>query len=1153
MTNLNPTIKPRAKQLVKHAALIWLLALCTVPALAQDWPDVAQSTDRPCYLLGNFRGLAMKNQEFQVYIGKPKEPQNFTPFFNEAGVNLWTTDEFGVLCLGRQPVVPDDQMLLVVQDGLIGGLFHPSIPVILVNEEVEIDVALSDLKGDDILSTSTGGWLPARVTLSESLLEAGQVEVIIQSADLLFSNEIDPAGEMIEPAQNIKVVIVPEDPDEVFYIKPAGTDYPYDADRHYAAQLQIDVYRAGQAPANGRKGQVYATNQSAPIATGTETVTLTYNYVLYRGANIGANYLFEQAAQGKATPKRWGQPEAHASAVRHHSLGTNQSIFTSWSLSYNVAAKFAVIPREIPGQPLSASQGVILTKEVTANYIMKSPSTISSEQEVLQIGPVTADAITFVQLDDFERNPIDVMRESVTDGRAEDIKARIDALPQGMRWYALPEQESTCYFVAEETGDLLPSTTIAAWQVAPDGTETPILNNGENAWTVNEYGYVCFNMYGLAAGLTIKIEALYANTIFQGFGTHDYPIIFLNNNPLHLYPAHLVPGQGSEYHTKRGLKPFYIMAKVKNGVRNASGELLDRFIIPRDELMSHVQQVRLMVNGSEVPFNANIPEDDFNYIPNPYQSNEFTALFTPPGYGTYVFTPELTLTNGVVVKDPKPVNIVVIPQGNQAGLTGGVGVVGIGGGTGARTTTGASSLHLAMVAQPASFTFDTAEHVNTGQGLAIIDGAIHVPLQDLSSRGAILATGSNPDSTTFELPFHYAYDATAQAEALTTPNRQTLTNISATSPVSLVSYDYTVIRTGLPTQANRISRVVSCHQQAGTLQGTLQLTYTDTLSQAELNAIHAYRWHTPTSTWQPVSGGLVVNTNTHQVALPIGQGGTYALFTEAPKRYPTLAVDLSVSAANGQTVQLAAQPVGNLPPNYVQFYANGVLVGTDYTAPFQWAWQPPASGQYTFEAIPWHSQRPGTPAIAEFTHIRIVEAGVCPETIAVTSFEVDTLYRSVQQTTASALVVPAWQSLQLQSAGKVVLKPGFHAVRRSRVLAALVTCQGHPLRRMGEDQANTAAAPPTSQAMPGSPLQTSVYPNPYLSTINIEYNVPAPGQLTIQLYSMEGTLLKTVVSHELLAPTMGTVPVNLEAYPNQLMLLVVQHPAGTQVHKIIRR
>ncbi len=1148
--------KPHA--ITRHWWLLLAISLLSATSSwAQDWPEVAQSANRPCYLIGNWRGLALKNADVQVFIGKPSEPQNYTPYYNAEGINQWTTDAHGILCLGRQPSIPEGQTLLVVQDDLLGGLLNPAIPVILLNEDIDVDIALSESKEDDLLSVNISGWLPVRVALSESLLAAGEVELLVRSADLLFSNEIDPAGDMVKPEQTIQLTIPPEDPDELFYITPASKDYPFDAEGRYTAQIEIEVYRLGQTPVNGRMAKtygrdVYATNQTEPIATANETVTLTANYVLYRGANVGAGLLYEQAAQGKVTPKSWGHPAAHASPVRHHSTGTNESIFTSWSLNYNVAAKFAVVPFDIPGAAPSANQGVILTREVPADLIMKSPSSFSSEQEVLQIGPLTADAVAPVRLEDFERNPADVMVESVQDGRVDEIRARLDALPQGMRWQSLPLDQNTCYFIAEETGTLLPGTTIAAWQVAPDGTETPLLHNNQNSWPVNEFGYVCFNTGGLAEGQTIKIEAQYYNNTYQGIATHNYPIVFLNNNPRHIYPVHVLPGNAAkEYRNIKGLKPILFGAKVTNGNRDAQGTAIENPYMPKDEMMGYVQELRLMLDGTVLPINGNIPEDDFDYIPNPYQQNEFYSSFTPPDYGTYVFTPEVTLTNGVVVQDPKPLKVVVVPLPGQAGLTGGIGVIGINGGTGVRTASGSSSLSLGLLAQPANFTFDTARHLNNGQGLAAKSGTIHVPLHTLSSIGTITATGSNPDHTTFELPFHYAYATAGRAGTLTTANRQAFQGNVIATPTALVSYDYPVITAGLPQAAQRVSYVVSGHQQSGDMQGVLQFTYRDTLSQAELNAVTAYRWQQGTATWQAQPGSLVVNANNQTIALPITAGGTYALFTEAPPRNPRLALSLTAGVAQTGGMQLVATPaMGNLPPHYVQFYANGVLVGTDYAAPFELAWQPPAAGQYTFEALPWHSQSPGSPAWATYDYTS--QANPCPATNTVTAVAGPALYRSQQLTTASGFTLAAGQALQLQSASKVVLKPGFHARTGSFVQAYLATCNDQPLLRVSESQASTAALP-TGQAQPSSYLQTLVYPNPYQGTINITYEVPAPGQLTIQLFSMEGALLKTLARRQLAGPATGTVPLNLEVYPNQLMVLVVQHPTGTQTHKIIRQ
>ena len=1131
---------------------IGILLLTGQPLLAQDWPEVAQSANRPCYLIGNWRGIALKNTEVQVYIGKPGDQQTYTGFLNADGTNLWTTDGHGVLCLGRPPAVPQGQSLLVVLDDLLGGLLHPSIPVILLNEDFDVDVALSDSKADDLLSAQTGGCLPVRLRVAERLLAQGPVTVRLASPHLLISETIDAAGQMVAPQQTLEIEVTEAQP-VIVYIKPASTEYAFDAEGHFTASLEAEVYaQDNEGLTNGRKANVYATNQAAPVATVNETVTIAENYVLYRGVNVGAGPWYEAAASGLVVPKSWGQPGAHASTVRHNSTGTNESIFTSWTLSYMVAAKFAVAPYEDdPGIDRTATRGVILTKEVPAELLMKSPNSFVPEQEVLQIGPMTTEAVTHVQLDDFERHPAEVMKESAQPPNLERIQNTMAALPQGMRWHTLPQQQSTCYFVAEQWGELLPYATIQAWQVAANGTETALLNNGQNNWPVNKHGYVCFNTGSLPATSTIKIAYLQNNAVFNGTATHNYPIAFIENNPQYIHAVHFMPASaGKEFRTIKGIKPILFGAKAAHSPRDASGNDLGTPFMRKNEIMAQVAEVRLMLDGTQLPINGNIPEDDFDYVANPYQQNEFFSRWTPPGYGTYTFTPELTLNNGTVVKDPMPLKVVVVPLPNQAGLTGGIGVVGLSGGSSVRSTS-QPSLHLAMTTQPAQFRFDTARHLNTGAGLAAHEGTISIPLAQLSSKGTVVATGSNPNQSTFEVPFQYAYGTNGQGTLLT-PSQQALEVGQLIAPTALVSYNYAVINTGLPAQAQRISHVLSCQTQSASVQGTLRFTYTDTLSQAELNALQAYRWHETTNTWQPLAQTLAVNTSRFQIGLPVTQGGTYALFTEAPPRNTSLLVALSAqqSQSNANALLLVAQQAqSNLTPHYVQFYANGLLVGTDYAAPFELEWLPPAPGQYTLEALPWHSQQPGVPS--QLTYAYNVGPDPCPDVHTLTSFSSGTTYSSAQQTVVQGITVAAAQNLILQSAGSVVLQPGFKATTGSFVRALLATCNGQPLRAASSSQQPLALQGIATQAE-GADLLTNVYPNPYHDAIEVAYNAAAPGLVQAQLYSLQGTLLATVARRTLTAPGTGSLKIDLSQYNSQLMVLVVRQGHAVQTHKIIK-
>ena len=106
---------------------------------AQDWPATDPAA-RPCYLVGNFRGFALKNTEnLQVYKGVAlSSPTTWTPVLNTAGSNAWSTDNHGALCIGQALNLEANQTVVVVNQAEAGFLSNPLIPIILLSEEVDI-------------------------------------------------------------------------------------------------------------------------------------------------------------------------------------------------------------------------------------------------------------------------------------------------------------------------------------------------------------------------------------------------------------------------------------------------------------------------------------------------------------------------------------------------------------------------------------------------------------------------------------------------------------------------------------------------------------------------------------------------------------------------------------------------------------------------------------------------------------------------------------------------------------------------------------------------------------------------------------------------------------------------------------------------------
>ncbi|MBD2768429.1 T9SS type A sorting domain-containing protein, partial [Hymenobacter sp. BT664] len=341
--------------------------------------------------------------------------------------------------------------------------------------------------------------------------------------------------------------------------------------------------------------------------------------------------------------------------ARHHSSVSNFSIFTSWSLSYAVAARFAVDAFYVPpGQQLT-EEGVIMQLEIDPEFTVKSPNT-ALEQEVLVIGPIQATGVEEVKRSDFNIPPATVIEST------DKIRARLNAIIHGEKWLTMPAA-TPCLFVAEKWGDLLINQSgIQAFLVA-GGAETPLLNGGVNSWSTDAYGIICFNLgRPLAANERIKVIASYENRSYEGSSTAKYPILYLNNNPHNIVIQHSAPSSSYEenYSIRDGVnKPLELGALVEISPEDVYGNELD--IDPEEvelTLMENLDRVELLLDGVAVPLWQNIPLGrQLDAL-----TEGFYTTWTPTENRTYVFKPRVYLKDGTVVEDRKPLNIHILPS-----------------------------------------------------------------------------------------------------------------------------------------------------------------------------------------------------------------------------------------------------------------------------------------------------------------------------------------------------------------------------------------------------------------------------------------------------------------------------------------------------------
>jgi len=489
-----------------------------------------------------------------------------------------------------------------------------------------------DPKDDNV---NVGGILPGVVEITSP---RGELELSSPNNNLLFSTRLLETDELENPRTNLRISLWPNDRAIRFYVTPVNQPYTYDPEGNNKVPMQAKVFTGTDV-----------------VATGTQAVNLTNQLVLYRGVNVMSN-LHAEAAQGRTTARGWGQEGSHASPLRHHYSGTNFSIFSSWSLSYPMAAKFALTPFFVPPGQTPQREGTIQQLKIDPAQTVKSPNLLLSEQEVLVIGPVQATGIEPVTLAKFNNDPAKYGLDN--DGRVR-ANARLRAIFHGAQWPSMPAVPATpCLFVGERWGELLRNQSGIQVFRALGAVEIPMLNaTGVNSWSTDATGMLCLNLgRPLAALERIKVRALYQSKPFEGTSTARHPVIYLNNNPDNLVITHQAPARPlvENLPLPNGLgQTFELGALVEQLAFDAKGETFVPNPSVPSPVAANLDRVELRLDGTPVPLWTGIPADRQNAA----LTSGFYTTWTPLVGKSYVFTPRAFLKDGTMIEDHKPLNI----------------------------------------------------------------------------------------------------------------------------------------------------------------------------------------------------------------------------------------------------------------------------------------------------------------------------------------------------------------------------------------------------------------------------------------------------------------------------------------------------------------
>jgi len=516
----------------------------------------------------------------------------------------------------------------------------------------------SEAKDDNV---TVGGTLPGQVEITNP---RGELELSSPNNNLLFSTKILANGELDNPRAPLRLPLTATDRIVRFFVTPVTQNYTYDAEHNVKANVAAKIYEAATAArlASPDQSTAAATTSSGGnvVASGTQTANITNQILLFRGVNVLSN-LHAEATRGRVTARGWGLVGSHASPMRHHITGTNFSIFTSWSLEYAAAAKFAVKPFFAPaGQPADQiEQGVIMQIRLDPAKTVKSPNLVLDEQEVLLIGAIQATGVQPVKRTDFFNDPTFYSLDNAGKVKA---MGRLRGVFHGDQWPSMPPATTRpCLFVGEKWGDLLRNqngiTSLEAYLVS-GGVETPLLNAaGVNSWSTDEKGLLCLNLNrDLAATERVKVRATYQNKRFEGTSTARHPVIYLNNNPHNLVIAHQAPAGPlrENFSAPNGPgQPMELGALVEQSEVDVYGNRFNIDPFALSPVAANLDSVQLRVDGTRVPLWVGIAPDRQNAAID----FGFYTTWRPPSNRSYVFTPRAYLKDGTVLEDHKPLNI----------------------------------------------------------------------------------------------------------------------------------------------------------------------------------------------------------------------------------------------------------------------------------------------------------------------------------------------------------------------------------------------------------------------------------------------------------------------------------------------------------------
>ncbi len=142
----------------------------------------------------------------------------------------------------------------------------------------------------------------------------------------------------------------------------------------------------------------------------------------------------------------------------------------------------------------------------------------------------------------------------------------------------------------------------------------------------------------------------------------------------------------------------------------------------------------------------------------------------------------------------------------------------------------------------------------------------------------------------------------------------------------------------------------------------------------------------------------------------------------------------------------------------------------------------------------------------------------CPDKQTIVGTTTDSLTIQAVDTITSTQIIDSLANMTYKAGKGIVLKAGFEVKTGAIFLATIEDCSNQTLT---EDQSTIATnerlQQPTIEATPKfkQPTNFKVFPNPFHNQTTIEFSLPESSTIQINLYNLNGQLVKTVFPHTL--------------------------------------